>query len=527
MNHPNLNRGILVLGAVMYLVGGVHRATAVDLVVTGVEPARHALAAPVDTPITVHFDKPVKPESVVAWQSFWAFGRWSGTVAGSFSFSNSDQTVTLTPDRPFSGGETVMVILSHDIEATDGTTLRPGGYSFQFWTAAKYSPMTFEQNGQLTTRTTPEQHSQAYGGFASDLDGDGFLDITIVNEITEDLRVFMNHADHSGTFDPFIQPTFPVGDRASPSEPSDFNRDGIVDVCVANIDDSTVSILLGNGDGTFAPQQLVAVGTTPRGIAVLDVDGDGDTDVVNTNTGSNNMSVLLNDGNGVFGPPTFFEGGGTREWALAAADMNDDGLLDLVIGARLSDNTILVDLANGDGTFTHASTQSAGGSVWMLVCGDVNGDGAEDVATANSQTNRGAILLGDGAGNLAAPTLYVTDPFPLATDLGDLDGDGDLDWVTSSYAGDWFLFRNNGAGLFSFVQEFPAPEASSCSLMLDIDNDRDVDLALIDEEADVVIIMQNDGYNPVPAASTWGLVCLTAMLLASGTLAVRRRHAGA
>src|SRR6185436_4185843 len=114
------------------------------------------------------------------------------------------------------------------------------------------------------------QTSRAYGGIASDLNGDQLLDMTIVNEDTADLRVFMNKADATGLFEPFLQPTFGVGPQASPSEPSDFNRDGNTDSCVANISDQSVSILLGNGDGTFQPQQRVVVGVAPRGIAVLD-----------------------------------------------------------------------------------------------------------------------------------------------------------------------------------------------------------------------------------------------------------------
>jgi len=128
---------------------------------------------------------------------------------------------------------------------------------------------------------------------ATDLDGDHFLDITTVNEVTADLRVFMSRGDFSGQFHDFNRPPSPVNNRASPSEPADFNADGIPDICVANIDTSTVSILLGIGDGTFAPQQQVAVGGGPRGIAVLDADGDGDMDIVNTNSASSNLSLLI------------------------------------------------------------------------------------------------------------------------------------------------------------------------------------------------------------------------------------------
>lgn len=510
------------IGPILFLCAAPATAWGQALTVIGVEPAAHVLTAPANSPIVVRFDRPVNRASILTGRSFWAFGRWSGTASGTYTFSDGDATVTLTPDQPFSAGENVMVVLSHDITGADAVPLRAAGFSYQFWTAAAPATMRFSVADQMTTRTVPAVTSRAYGGIATDLNGDRFLDITIVNEDTADLRVFLNRADGTGTFSEFLQPTFAVNNRASPSEPSDFNHDGIPDICVANINTSSVSILMGNGDGTFAPQQEVVVAAAPRGIAVLDVDGDGDIDIVNTNATGNNLSLLINDGTGVFGAPVFFEGGGTGEWALAAADMNDDGILDLVIGARTSQQ-ILVQTGNGDGTFTLVSSQSSGGSVWMLVCGDVNGDGTEDVAGVNSSQNNGAILLGDGTGQLAVPVTRPVDPFPLATDLGDLDGDGDLDWVTSSFGGDWFVFTNDGSGTMTFQQELLAPSAASCCLMFDADNDGDLDLGLIDELADVVIVMSNADPAPIPTVGGWALGAMMLTLGMAGVVVVRRR----
>jgi hypothetical protein len=148
-------------------------------------------------------------------------------------------------------------------------------------------------------------------------------------------------------------------------------------------------------------------------------------------------------------------------------------------------------LNNGNGTFSVSETEPSGGQTWMLNVADVNGDGHDDVVTANSTNNNGGVLLGNGNGQLGPVTTYPTDPFALATDVGDLDGDGDLDWITSAFSGDWWVYLNNGAGQFTFSQELPASISASCAVIVDIDNDRDLDVALVDEIADELWIYKN------------------------------------
>lgn len=488
----------LRLCAVVFLVAVSARSSvAQNLTVLSVDPSARTLTAARDSAIRVTFDRPVDPASFVPNRTFWAFGHWSGPVIGSFGFSAGDTIVTLTPDRAFSAGESVTLVLAETLRGADGTTLRNGGYSWQFWVRSRAVAATLTQIGAISTRTTPGQTSRAYGGVATDLDRDGWLDLTIVNEDTDDLRVFLNRADGTGLFHPFLTPTHTVGNVPSPSEPTDFNHDGFADICVANTQGSAVSILLGLGDGRFGPAQTITVGNQPRGICVLDADGDGDMDIVNTNYQSSNLSLLLNNGSGVFGSPTFFEGGGAGERAISAVDMTEDGLLDLVVAA-FGSQRVIVHRGNGDGTFTNIGMQNSGGSTWMLNAADLNGDGHEDVALVNSTQNTGVTMLGNGTGQLAAAVSHPLDDFPLATDLGDLDGDGDLDWVASSYSGDWFLFRNDGAGNFTFWQEYLSPQAASCALLFDFDNDLDLDVGLIDELADVVLLMENRGVPTCP-----------------------------
>ena len=189
MNADWRNTGVLFACALIPAT-----AFAGEVQVVSVSPAAHSLTAPVGVAITVQFDQPVLPASIDA-NSFWAFGKWSGPVQGSYSFSDGDQTVALHPDAPLFYGEQVMVILSHDIQAAGGAFLRSAGYSYQFWTAALPSDMTFEFLDSMTTRTVPSESSRAYGGIATDLNNGGWADITIVNEDTADLRVFLNQAD--------------------------------------------------------------------------------------------------------------------------------------------------------------------------------------------------------------------------------------------------------------------------------------------------------------------------------------------
>ena len=105
--------------------------------------------------------------------------------------------------------------------------------------------------------------------------------------------------------------------------------------------------------------------------------------------------------------------------------------------------------------------------------------------------NTVSILLGDGAGGLEVVQAYDQNiDRPFAIDLGDLDGDGDLDTVVSNYRADWEILVNDGSGQMSLSSSVNATRAASCALLVDVDSDGDLDLVLIDEEEDEIIVMQ-------------------------------------
>src|SRR5262249_38078220 len=146
-----------------------------------------------------------------------------------------------------------------------------------------------------------------------------------------------------------------------------------------------VAVFLGNGDGTFQTARYFGVGSDPHGITVGDVNRDGSLDLVVTNRANpfapGTVSVLLGNGDGTFQPARYFLVGDDPRWAVIG-DFNQDGSPDLaVVNNVTGDVTVL--LGNGDGDFRTAQTISVGGRPGSLRIGDFNGDNQEDLAVSN------------------------------------------------------------------------------------------------------------------------------------------------
>ncbi|MHB1960166.1 MAG: FG-GAP repeat domain-containing protein [Acidobacteriaceae bacterium] len=295
-------------------------------------------------------------------------------------------------------------------------------------------------DGTFTTAPSPAATGNVPSSIAvGDFNGDKKLDLAVVNYGDNTVTILLGNGD--GTFAEATGSPVSVGGGADSIVAADFNGDGKLDLAVTNSTDNTLSILLGNGDGTFTPTPSRPVtGVTPFGLAVGDFNGDGKLDLAVANF-NDNATILLGNGDGTFTPapaqPTTAQG-----FAIVTGDFNGDGKLDLAT-SNYGDSTVAVLLGNGDGTFTPIGN-CCGDSVELthtlgMTIGDFNGDGRPDLALAimpvevGNPSTYAVILLGNADGTFT-PTDFS---LPLPPDLlylapGDFNGDGKLDFAAAT-----------------------------------------------------------------------------------------------
>lgn len=479
--------------------------------VSAVSPLPQKIDVAAGSDITVTFTTAIDPQSVNP-GTFMIFGRWSGVMAGNFSFENNNMQVRFTPSENFFAGEYISVSLSRGIKDNNGEPMA-AGYAWNYWIRVNAGSIIVYEAGQIPVRQPGEGWIQTYGAYAGDLNGDGFSDFTVPNERSNDIRIFLN--DGNGGYNNFTIQTLPNANRPSTNEGADFNGDGLMDFAVGSTANNRVNVLLGDGAGGFSSSTSYTADQGVRGLSVMDLDGDGDADIVTANRSGSNLSLFLNNGDGTFAPAINIEGQGSQETACAAADANGDGILDLFVGAYASDEIILL-LGDGNGSLVFSDKEPCGANPWMVAAGDVDGDGNVDVVSANSGDDNASVLRGDGNGNLLPAVNYPSGTsFPISIDLGDLDGDGDLDIVLSNYGdynpanGKWRVYENDGSGNFTNPQDYPASTSASCAVFHDRNYDGFMDITGIDEIDDLLILFANDataiGHQTDPVAGNFTL----------------------
>jgi hypothetical protein len=305
---------------------------------------------------------------------------------------------------------------------------------------------------------------------------------------------------------------------------ADVNGDGIPDLVIANgcanntcdTADGSVSVLLGNGNGTFQTAvRYDSGGYLTDGVAVADVNGDGKPDIVLANycadhpvgqgfclgDGNGSVGVLLGNGDGTFQPVVGYDSGGYGTTSVAIADVNGDGIPDVVLANQCVTNsncdngTVGVLLGNGDGTLQTVVTYNSGGyGAYSVAVADVSGDGNADILVSNNSAGSGdsrngsvGVLLGNGDGTFQTVVTYNSGGYvAYSIAVADVNGDGKLDVVVANQCQTSFncdgtvgVLLGNGNGTFRKAATFGSGGYNADGVAVaDLNGDGNLDLVV-------------------------------------------------
>ena len=327
-----------------------------------------------------------------------------------------------------------------------------------------------------------------YGGDLSNSSSDSIsVSQTVVPGISLGLHPPVNYA---------------AGTNAYAVAVGDFNKDLKADLVVPNFGQSSVSVFLGNGDGSFQTAVSYATDQNPAIVLVGDWNGDGKSDLLVANGGLSSINILLGNGDGIF--QSAIKTSAFPIQAMAVGDFNGDGKADLVIASGYQANTMAILLGNGDGAFQARVNYPLPAAAYSVAVGDLNSDGKADLVFGTA-SGFVSVALGNGDGTFATPVNYSAGPSPENVVLGDFNGDRRLDIAAAdnnnlSYPLEVLL--GNGDGTF---QPGASPAAERGALLaVDLNGDGKLDV-LVSTGNSSLVSLPGNGDGTFGTASTYAL----------------------
>ena len=303
-----------------------------------------------------------------------------------------------------------------------------------------------------------------------------------------------------GNKEPYVPPdvfylfaSYTVGKNPTSIATADFNQDGLTDLITTNIGDSSLSILFGNGDGTFKEQVQLRAAKEPRALTLNDFNGDGLLDIAVACSGSDQIALFYGLANGTFGTGPRY-GVHKSPVSITSGDINGDHKPDLVMALR--NDKLKVLLGGGDGTFSDGPQYEYGDTPTSLAVADLNRDGNLDVAVSNGgpMSSAVSIWLGNGDGTFRQPTDYRTGKRPLVVSFADFNADRMTDLLVINGEMDTFtIFLGNGDGTFQKGIESGADAGPVYGLARDFDGDRVTDVAIVNVQSNDLSILYGRG----------------------------------
>jgi len=316
-------------------------------------------------------------------------------------------------------------------------------------TPGNYNVNLFTGNGKgvFTLASTVSFPNDVFSIAAQDFNQDKSLDFVVANQTANEVSVVFGNGN--GTFSPTIA-TYATDSGPASVASGDFNKDGFPDIVTANSSANDVSVLLNTKTGAFNPAVNYPVGTNPVAVAVTDLNNDGYPDIVVANSGSNNISVLMNNGDGTFAAAVPYNVGNVPN-SIASAELNGDLFADLIVTNK-ADSSVSILLGNGDGTFQPAVPYTIpGAGMVAAIAADITADGILDLVIAENTTNSVGVMPGNGDGTFGGSVNYKIGNGPIALAANDVSGDGKVDVLAGNFgSGDvTVLINQTPAGALS------------------------------------------------------------------------------
>jgi hypothetical protein len=284
----------------------------------------------------------------------------------------------------------------------------------------------------------------------------------------------------------------------------DLKANGIQDLITADQYSSKISVLLGDGDGTFQSHVEYTTCAEPVGLAVADVNGDGKLDVVVACYNANKVSVLLGNGDGTFKTHVDYATGNGPS-GVAIGDFNADGKLDLAVPNN-TDSTVSILLGNGDGTFQKEVPYATAVNPNSIVTGNFTSSDTLDIALGTSNKNV-SVLLGNGDGTFQNHKEYTVGANTVAIAEGDMAAAGRLSLITANYTDNTVsVLVGNGDGTFKSQSIFVTAGGPAGVAVGDFNGDGKLDIAAADTTGNVVSVQLDTDIVLSPTALSFGTV---------------------
>src|SRR6516164_5418714 len=327
----------------------------------------------------------------------------------------------------------------------------------------------------------------------TDVNSDGIPDIIVANRINQTVSVYLGNGD--GTFQ--LPETFAAGARIWRVTVGDVVNSGKPAIITGNKGSNTVSVLLGNGDGTFQPQIVIPGGTRVGGATAVDINGDGKPDLIEDNYAADTVWVLDGNGNGTFGPPTVYSADSNGQFQgvsqALVADVNGDGIPDLIYPTYVAAN-VVVRLGLGNGTFGPEQKYPVEPGAYGVEAVDLTGDGKPDLVVVNAVDNSVSVLLNNGNGTFGPQKGYPVGANPYSMTVADVNGDGKPDIIVSNRNDNTVsVLLGNGNGTFQPQRVFQTGKTDRRVAVGDFNGDGRLDLVTANEGDNTLSVLLGNG----------------------------------